>query len=685
GLLGEAHTDYAQSVNNLAKYNYFLGNYGEAVRLGTEALHLREKYKGRKHPDYATALSNLADYHHRLGRLDEALRLGREALKARQDVLGRKHPDYALSLANMAEYYSSAGKFREAAKYAADALKVREAVLGTDHPDYINSLKVLALLHYRNGNMRECERLALMASERYTHTILKTFAELTAEERNYFWKKTRAWLTQDIYLLAHASPTPALVREAYDCTLLGKGLLLNCEIEMKRLLLESGDGEAVARYQELQDLKRLIWQQYERAIDERTFDTDSLVRVAHDLERALVLRSKAYGDYTKNLQTDWQAVAGALGEGELAVEFVTSRAETGQTLSAALLLRRGMPAPKYVPHFTGQELAGIANSDCYMTPALAELVWKPMADELEGVEDIFFSPQGELHNMAIESLPNWQTDSLMSARWRFHRLSSTRELTNRRGPSRIEEAVIYGGMVYDLPGDKPFARGISYLPATRTEVEGIDSLLAAQHIATHIYTRTEGTEAGLKQRFGTGVHGRRSGILHIATHGFYWTPREAARLDRNIRFLSLQERRRVSEEDKSLTRSGLFLSGANRALAGKTDGDGADDGVLTAKEIAALDFRSLDLVVLSACETALGEVKGDGVFGLQRGFKRAGAQSLLMSLWKVDDEATRLLMVKFYEKLAEGMGKADALRAAQAFVRDYEVEVESEPQHKRKL
>ena len=130
-------------------------------------------------------------------------------------------------------------------------------------------------------------------------------------------------------------------------------------------------------------------------------------------------------------------------------------------------------------------------------------------------------------------------------------------------------------------------------------------------------------------------------------------------------------------EDKALTRSGLLLSGANIALQGKPLPEGIEDGILTAKELAELDLRGVDLVVLSACQTGLGEIAGDGVFGLQRGFKKAGANTLLMSLWKVDDNATRLLMTQFYKNLFAGKSKFESLRDAQKYVRDYEVNVET--------
>ena len=129
---------------------------------------------------------------------------------------------------------------------------------------------------------------------------------------------------------------------------------------------------------------------------------------------------------------------------------------------------------------------------------------------------------------------------------------------------------------------------------------------------------------------------------------------------------------RATQEDLSLNRSGLYFAGANTALdpeQRKFIPDGVDDGILTAKEISRLDFKGLDLVALSACETGLGEVTGEGVFGLQRGFKKAGAQTIVMSLWKVNDKPTKDLMTEFYRNLMAGKSKHDAFVSAQDKIR----------------
>ncbi|MBQ8594240.1 MAG: CHAT domain-containing protein [Bacteroidaceae bacterium] len=126
------------------------------------------------------------------------------------------------------------------------------------------------------------------------------------------------------------------------------------------------------------------------------------------------------------------------------------------------------------------------------------------------------------------------------------------------------------------------------------------------------------------------------------------------------------------DENKALGRSGLFMAGASSWFYGETIPNHVNDGIVTAREIAHLDLTSMNLVVLSACETGLGDITGDGVFGLQRGFKKAGVQSIVMSLWKVDDEATRLLMVEFYTNLVvRKQSKRQALVNAQHYLRTY--------------
>ncbi len=163
---------------------------------------------------------------------------------------------------------------------------------------------------------------------------------------------------------------------------------------------------------------------------------------------------------------------------------------------------------------------------------------------------------------------------------------------------------------------------------------------------TEYYTRDKANEESFKN-----LSGKDLDVIHIATHGFY---AESAGSSASI--------------DNSLLFSGLLMSGCNNILSVPQD---IEDGILTAREISFLDFRKTDMVVLSACETALGKVTDDGVYGLQRGFKKAGVRTIIMSLWPVNDYATRLLMTSFYKYLADGHGKRDAFMEAQRDLREH--------------
>ena len=736
-VLGKEHIDYAASLNNLASYNYYLGNCSEAIGLCTEALRIERNVLGESHPDYATTLNNLAEYNASVGNYAEAIRLATEALDIRAKTLGTNHPDFAMSLNNLANYFSDAGYYAEAVKLGTKALNTIEKSYGKDHPNYATSLNNLAFYNYNSGNYSEAMRLGLEtlkirenllgmqhpdyatcladlaaysfkygstdavgycveATEALAGIVRRTFADLTARERNLFWEQYKAWFEGTIHGIAYDMPSDSLAENGYNGALMAKGLLLHSEMELSTLLKESGDEEVANIYNDLKNLRLQINKLYEMPVAERPLDADSLERAAQGLERQLVQRSKVYGDYTANLVIDWEQVRQRLGSGEMAVEFVSFPLRNDSVMYAAYCLRKDMPSPKMVPLFEERQLTSIDKGLYLSSNALYNLIWKPLEDEMAGVTTVYFAPSGELYNLPVENLPvdgSTYNSDLRS----YRRLSSTRQLALRRDGVEVARAAVYGGLKYDtdtvtLANDSRKYRmaepvqwssrvvadsfnlrgGVNELPATKIEAEEIDKALETARIDTKLYTDTIGTEASFKALSGSGVN-----ALHIATHGFYWTEREATQLD-GLAFLGT-DMPTVVQEDKALTRSGLLLAGANTALKGLPLPDGIEDGVLTAKEIAGMDLRLVDLVALSACQTGLGEITGDGVFGLQRGFKKAGANTLLMSLWKVDDTATQLLMTQFYKNLLSGMGKYEALAAAQKYLRELEVEVKITP------
>ena len=716
-VYGKAHPDYAQSLNNLANYNSSLGNYSDAIKLSTESLNVYEKVHDKESPNYAWLLQSLAVDNSSLGNYAEAIRLETEALNIFQKVYGKAHPDYALSLNNLASCNYYLGNYSEAIRLGTEALNIRGRVLGTEHPDYVSSLGNLARYYFYGRDIESTNYYSSQYSESASSLVKKTFAELTSSQRQQFWEMYKAWYEATVHRFSYGLPSDTLALNGYNGVLLSKGLLLNSDIEFSKLIQESGDSEALAMYENLKRTRTQVNKLREEFSSADSIKlsylrviVDSLSRESDRMEKDLVRRSKVYGDYTDNLVITWEQVQEKLTDKDIAVEFVSFPLNADSTMYIAYTLRKGWEYPRMIPLFEEKQLKKIYSGEYYTTIGISELVWKPLEGVLGGAEAVYFAPSGELYNIAIESVPDYNTngESIVSDSRAYYRLSSTRELALKKDKDVWKEAAVYGGLKYGMTAegltadsrnfnpngkeDITYANNELYniadtlsmmrggtlaelLPGTLIEAEAIDKSLETSGVSSTLYTDSIGTEASFKN-----LNGKKTSIMHIGTHGFYWTEKEARNLD--YKFLMNDETSSRYVEDKQLTRSGLLFAGANYVLSGSENQlpEGVDDGILTAKELTTIDLRGLDLVVLSACQTGLGEITGDGVFGLQRGFKKAGAQTIVMSLWKVDDEATRLFMTKFFEEIRldkEGhpTNKHEAFLAAQHYLRDeYEIE-----------
>ena len=733
-ILGKEHPDYAQSLGNLAvKYRY-LSNYTEAFRLDTEALNIRERILGKEHPDYLISLSNLALYHSDLGDQDEAIRLWTETLNIRECILGKEHPDYALNLDNLAGAYCSLGNYDEAIRLGTEALNTIERVLGKEHPDYATTLKTLSTCYsalenydeairlgteavnitehscgirhprliyqkvalssyyFNNNDFKNAEQYVIDINNAYKNYIRNTFANLASSERSLFWNAENSWFEKAINIYAYYTCSQQIISDGYDLTLFSKGILLNSERDFSDLIMESNDKDAIETFDKLRTTRSTLNKLYEKPIAKRFLNTDSLENIAIHLEKKLIGKSKIYGDFTHNMTICWKDIQKKLNPNDIAVEFVCFPIQNDSIIYAAYVVDSKMKNPKMITLFEARQLEKISGASYYTTPVLSRLVWSKLDNYISNADNIYFAPAGELHNIAIESLPDYKANSIISDRHNFYRLSSTRQLAVNMDKNPLEKAVLYGGLRYNTSVEilekdakkysifsaRDFSAivqtdslslrgGASELPATKIEVEDIDRKFKSVNVKPLLYTDTTGTEASFKD-----LSGKKINIMHIATHGFYWTEKEARRMN-NLNFLQLNDNKSARYvEDKALTRTGMLFSGANNALSGKPIPENIQDGILTAREISFLNLRGLDMVAMSACQTGLGEITGDGVFGLQRGFKKAGANSLLMSLWKVDDKATQMLMTKFYEYFLSGKSKLKSLTLAQKYLREYE-------------
>ena len=676
---------YVSVLINLAAYYSDFGNVREAMKIAMQAQDLCERLGDYEISVYATIIANLAGYHFRLKDYDAALKLGHQALDMREKGLGKDHPDYASSLADLSVFYSLLDS-EKAIELGTQALNIRKHVLGETHPDYTNSLQNLARCSYLAGNYGEAYKLLNSSSQHRKEIMLRLFKGATSRERLNLWKK---YGKEFAYLPMFCLKARAYesVGEVYDnSALFAKGLLLNAETSLRDLILESGDTAAEKQFESMQMTRMTLNRQYEKPIAERKLNCDSLENVAEQMERELLRSSKAYGDFTRNLTVTWQDVQKELGDADLAIEFLLlPELLTDTPLYVALTLKKGYDKPKMITLFEESELDAIPENRWYADTALCHLVWGQLGDELRGVKNVYFSPDGVLYNIGIEHLPCSATEN-MGERYNMFRLSSTRELAIGREQPSAKSSALYGGLQYYVPPTELLAynqkKGYSWrtasrdvfepLPETKTEVDNISALLKGHNYdAPAIYAGDEGTEESFKA-----LSGKRTRIIHLATHGCYITPDEADRqrkseMQQRLAILRVGNDKGLgTEEDEALTRSYLAMSGGKMCWTSDTIPEGLDDGLLTAQEISRLDLRGCDLVVLSACETGLGDITSEGVMGLQRGFKKAGVQSIVMSLWKVADRPTQEFMTEFYRHLTAGEGKRASFLAAQRFLKE---------------
>lgn len=383
-------------------------------------------------------------------------------------------------------------------------------------------------------------------------------------------------------------------------------------------------------------------------------------------------------DHLSRLNNTWKDIQNVLSEDDIAIEFIATTQEEHEGFTYnALVVDKHCQNPQMIELYSDYDTEMDINT-------LGEKVWGPILYKYKNARNIFFSADFFFHAFPIEYLIV-DGYGLMFEKFNLYRLSSTKEILQKKGKNEKGQAVIYGGLEYNQMADFALEEKTGTLPGmlrsiserggfeplynTLDEVNNIRDLLSSQNIATTLYVGNEGTEESFRKLSGMNVH-----ILHLATHGMYIEPENVSleKHRQNFDFLeSLNNENNPVKEDVTLTHSFLVLSGGNKLIQhNKVLGD--DDGILTAKEISETDLKGIDLVVLSACESALGDTNSNGVCGLQRGFKKAGVNTILMSATKVDDEATRILMVEFYKNLMSGNSKLQSLRNAQRYLRGYD-------------
>ena len=505
-------------------------------------------------------------------------------------------------------------------------------------------------------------------------------------EREHALMKTNKAMYKDVVFTLRE--TDSSNADLYSFLAYSKGLLLRTSQEYAKKIYSTNDSNLINEYANLQSIKKIIAENKDadlKKINELKIES-SLI------ERRLLTR------FSRSEEPDWsssqyEVIKSNLSKQDAVIEFAYYYdLKSDKKKYAALIGRRDFVVPKYVYLCEADSLDKImskgmdANTVDSTFGLLYNLLWRPLEGYLNTGDNVFFSPDGFIYQIPLENLLDAQ-GKVLNEKYGMYRCSSTNYVCNKHQEMVLSSSVLYGGLTYEenddemlkackkyaprvspnylaLRGENDTRTGWTYIEKSLDEVKEICSIMRSSNLVsdTLLFTEADGNEESFKD-----LSGRNVNLLHLSTHGFFKTSDEA---EKEVYYTRLNKMNDMSSIS-SMRRSGLILSGGSRAWLGQKIPEGVEDGVLTAEEISYLDLNSVNLLVLSACETGLGDIAADGVMGLQRAFKNAGVETIVMSLWKVQDDATKMLMTEFYRNLMNGYGTRESMKKAQYYVRNY--------------
>lgn len=577
----------------------------------------------------------------------------------------------------LGNYAKSEQLYRKYAEYT-------KALYGEKSLEHINAQIYLANAEGFAGNVTNgCNDYA--AAEQQLKALMKQrIPYMSSTEREGLWGFLSALFTMMTpYALEAKQMQTAFTKSSYDALVMSKSFLLESERSMYDVIKRMGTPEDMHDYTVLAFMKNQV------KVLEKDYkaNADSILGVSRKvtrLENQLANRCKGYSDGTDFMDVDYDAVKHVLGQNEVLIDFTDYISQTQGRKYAAYIINKVQGYPLLKALFAERQIdsLGIVRPDMYYSEDYSEnvlkLLWDPLKENVSEGATIYYVPSQLLFQVSLESLP-LPDGSLLGSHYHFVRLSSARELVKMKSNAigcKDDTAVLYGGLQYDVETTAmaeeskkydlsnllairgEIARGDSIfhdLQGTKEEILKIENILKDNKWQVTPYMGKNGTEESFLD-----MNGKSPRLLHLATHGFYYTPNKAEDVDY------------LKGYTDAMSLSGLVMSGGNAAWLGKQLPKGVLGGILTANDIARLDLSNTDMVVLSACQTGQGKATSEGLYGLQRAFKKAGVGTIVMSLWSVSDKITSEFMTTFYERLADthnAWNKRKAFEEAKQIIR----------------
>ncbi|MDP2302606.1 MAG: CHAT domain-containing protein [Ignavibacteria bacterium] len=685
--IDDSHPEYQKIINNLAILYEHVGKSVKADSL----LRSLDSGKNLRGIELANYFNTRAAFFFAKGELEESLDLMNKAVQVADSSISQQSVEYSNFLNNLATIYKELKRFEEAEEVYFKSLKLKEN-LGIHHPSYLTTLGNLARMYTDKGDYNKAEAYYLQVNHSITFLTNKYFPYFSENEKTNFWNsvKNNADLF-NTFATIRLRDNPGVSGEMYNYQLNTKALLLSTTNQVKRKILSSEDSTLISLYTELVETKNNFARFFNLPPDEALSiksSIDSLTIKITSMEKELSNKASAIIPAIIEREIKWEDIQKKLKENEAAVEIIrynyNSKSMPGTIYYAAIIIKPKLSYPEVILLKNGNELEGKylkyyqrSIKSKIEDPHSFNQYWRPLEKTLEGMENVYFSPDGVYNQINIKTLKSdsgkfviddkkiiWvsNTKDIIELK---ERMNDTTSLVSKMNAvlfgapnfyieqkSKIETTPSSSKKQFSYNLDDVLIKNLSNLPGTELEISRIKSTLETANFNVQVFVGDEATEGTLKKI-------KNPGILHIATHG-YFLP------DVNTKTNEFENNKNNEFIENPLIRSGLILAGIKNRLSDSFISQTEEDELLTAYEAMNLQLDSTDLVVLSACETASGEiVVGEGVYGLQRAFQSAGAKTTVISLWKIDDMVTQEIMTLFYDfwlktgSIYEGFRKAE--------------------------
>lgn len=658
-LQSKKSKNHLKFLSNLALLYQEMGKYPEAERIYLSM----ESRLGKSNPDYASMLNNQAALYMLMGKQDKVEGLLQSAAAIYKNNFGENNPAFAKVTSDLGNFYRISSRYDAALPLLEKALAIRENTLGKNHPHYVQSQEDLAILYWKSNAVDKAYALYRDVMQKSLEFINRYFPPMSEAEKTKYWDVLSPRF-QRFYNFAveTSAELPETVKDLFDYQIATKALLLNSTNKVKQTIFASKDGVLIRDYLIWVDQKEQLARLYaysKTELSAQKINLDSIQQATNAMEKSLSERSKDFSEGFAASSIHYGQIRDLLGDNEALVEIIRVRKFdqlfTDDSRYIALILRKGMATPEMKVLENGLQLE--TRYAKYYRNSIQQKVqddysydqyWAAIDPALQNKKVIYFSPDGVYNQINLNTFRRPGGDYLVN-RYDITILGNSKDLLalrKRKTTTPSKNATLVGFPDYGGPALTP-------LPGTNEEINGISSILKTSGYKLAILTKSLATESKLKS-----VKGPE--LLHIATHGYFL---EDVQKTGSAFGIHLE-----NAGDNPLLRSGLMLAGAAKTMTGVSSPNlsSNDNGILTAYEAMNMDLEGTQLIVLSACETGLGDVRaGEGVYGLQRAFLVAGADALIMSLWKVDDSATQLLMKSFYANWIKLRNKQKAFKQAQ--------------------